>query len=538
MPGSPATPAHPIARRAAYLAIGTLLALTGGFGNALLVANLPQIQGALGVTPVEGGWLTAAYSMTNVCMSLLLIKFRQQFGAARFTRVFLPAFVLVCALQLAARDYKVELAVRAASGVVGSGLTTVALFYVMQAMPPTLRLGGMVLGTGLSQVALPLARVVSPWLLEGGDVHALYLFELGLALGSLGAAALLPLPPSESVHAFEPLDFVTFLLFAPGIALLCGVFAVGRIVWWTTPWIGGALAVAIVLVAAAMLVEHERANPLLNTRWMASSQIVQFALLGATMRVLLSEQGFGASGLLAAVGMGQEQVVSLYAIVSIATLAGLVASLVTLDMKDLVRPVVISLALIAIGAFMDARANNLTRPAELYFSQALIGFATTYFMGPMMMTGILRALARGPSHIVSYSAVFGISQSLGGLAGGALLGTLQIASERVHSNALVQSLVAADPLVATRIDQLSQSYGRVVTDPALLRTLGATLLSQQATREANILAYNDVFLLIGVLAVVALGLVGARWVHYRRTGTNPLAAEMEALARLRAQRSS
>jgi hypothetical protein len=89
MPGSPATPDHPGARRIGYFMIGTLLALTGGFINGLLTANLPQIQGALGLTNVEGGWLMAAYSMTNICMALLLIKFRQQFGIQRFARIVL-----------------------------------------------------------------------------------------------------------------------------------------------------------------------------------------------------------------------------------------------------------------------------------------------------------------------------------------------------------------------------------------------------------------------------------------------------------------
>lgn len=538
MPGSPATPAHPRARRLAYLAIGLLLGLTGGFGNGLLVANLPQIQGALGLTPVEGAWLTAAYSMSNVCMSLLLIKSRQQFGTGRFTQFFLPAFAAVAALQLFVHGYAVELAVRLASGVVGSGLSTLALFYVMQGMPAAARLGGMVLGVGVAQLALPLARVISPLLLHSGDVHLLYLLELGLALASLGAAGLLPLPPSEQVKAFEPLDFLTFALFAPGVALLCGVMAVGRVVWWSPHWVGWSLVAAILLVGAAMAVEHQRANPLLNTRWMASGQIVQFALLGATMRVLLSEQGFGASGLLTVLGMGQEQVLRLYAVVTLASVAGLATSLATLKPQDLLRPVVISLALIAAGAFMDAGASNLTRPAQLYLSQALIAFAALYFVGPMMMTGILRALAKGPSHIVSYSAVFGISQTLGGLAGGALLGSLQVARERVHSNELVQALLQSDPQVAARIDALAQAYGRVVTDPVMRRTLGQTLLSQQVTREANILAFNDVFLLIGALATLAFVIVGGRWLHYRRKGINPLAEELAAMARLRARSTS
>jgi len=48
-------------------------------------------------------------------------------------------------------------------------------------------------------------------------------------------------------------------------------------------------------------------------------------------------------------------------------------------------------------------------------------------------------------------------------------------------------------------------------------------LSQQVTREANILAYNDVFMLVGVLAVLAL-LWGfyIRWSIWRRGEISPV----------------
>src|SRR3546814_13572440 len=87
----------------------------------------------------------------------------------------------------------------------------------MQAMPTTARLGGMILGVGVSQVATPLARVISPVLLVHGNIQSLFIFELGLTLVCLGSVALLRLPPSERIQAFEPMDFLTFILFAPGL---------------------------------------------------------------------------------------------------------------------------------------------------------------------------------------------------------------------------------------------------------------------------------------------------------------------------------
>jgi hypothetical protein len=153
----------------------------------------------------------------------------------------------------------------------------------------------------------------------------------------------------------------------------------------------------------------------------------------------------------------------------------------------------------------------------------------------MMMTGMLRALAKGPSHIISYSAVFGISQTLGGLAGSALLGTLQVVRQRFHLNNLLTAMPGGDALAATRLDQLSLTYARVVIDPSARAAAGATLLNQQVGREAQVLAFNDVFLLIGALAALAFALVGMHWLVLRARGVNPLAAELQALAKMRSR---
>ena len=537
MPGSPATPAHPIARRVGYFAIGVLVALTAGLSNGLLIGNLPQIQGALGLTSVQAAWLTAAYSMTNVCTSFMLIKFRQQFGLQRLTRVFLLGFVAISGLQVFVHSYGFELALRAAAGVIAAGFTPLGMFYIMQAMPEKARLGGMILGVGLTQVALPLGRVISPVLLANGDIVNLHVFEFALSLICLGSMALLRLPPSETAKVFEKLDFVTFALFAPGMMLLLAVLTQGRIVWWTMPWIGYALAGAIVLIGAAMLIEHNRASPMLNTRWMRTRGVLRFALVAATVRLLLGEQSSGTIGLLTVVGMGNDQLVMLNAVLVVATLVGVIMSLVTLDPNDLVRPVVLSVALIAVGAWMDSHASNLTRPAQFFLSQAIIGFAAAYFLGPVMLAGVLRALAKGPSHMVSFSALFSIAQTLGGLGGGALFGTYQIVRTKFHFNDLVQGMAATDPQVALRVQQLSGAYGRVLTDPTLLHTKGLELLTQQVTREANILAYNDVFRLFAVLAAVAFAYGAGRWLYLWWYDINPLAEELKALQKLREGRS-
>ena len=46
--GSPSTPEHPTAKRIAYGVVGLLVCLTGALGNAVVTANLQNLQGTFG----------------------------------------------------------------------------------------------------------------------------------------------------------------------------------------------------------------------------------------------------------------------------------------------------------------------------------------------------------------------------------------------------------------------------------------------------------------------------------------------------------
>src|SRR3546814_19377901 len=76
-----------------------------------------------------------------------------------------------------------------------------------------------------------------------------------------------------------PLDFLTFILFAPGMALLSAVLIQGRIIWWTTPWLGYAAAASVLLISAAMLIEPNRANPLQIGRASCRARVCQYVLI-------------------------------------------------------------------------------------------------------------------------------------------------------------------------------------------------------------------------------------------------------------------
>ncbi|WP_380181753.1 MFS transporter [Kalamiella sp. sgz302252] len=504
LPGSPSTPLHPTHKRIAFGLIGLLISITGALSNALVTANLSNLQGVFGAYSNEIAWLPAVYVMGNISINLLLVKFRQQFGLRVFTEAFLVLYALVSFFHLLVNDLSSAIIVRAAHGMVGAALSSLGIYYQVQAWPAKHRLKAMTIGLGASQLAIPLARLFSSELLQLDEWRGLYLFELGLAMICLGAVLILKLPPGDRMKVFEKKDFLTFMLMAPGMALFCGVLTLGRIEWWTsTPWLGISLALGLVLVIAAVVLEHNRSNPLINTRWLRTGAIFRLGIVMVMLRVTLAEQNTGAIGYLQQIGLQNDQMQGLALAILLGVIAGIATSALTINVKHLSWPIVMSLLLIMVASLMDAYSSPLTRGNNMYFSQFLLGFSSTFFIAPALLLNIGSVVTQ-PKNLVSLVVLFGMSQNLGGLIGSALLGTFQVWREKYHSSLLGDQLSYLDPNVTERLAQYSGLFGNLIGDPTLLSAQSTTQLQSVATLQANVLAYNDTYLLTAGMAFITL----------------------------------
>ncbi|MBK0032772.1 MFS transporter [Erwinia sp. S43] len=536
LPGSPSTPLHPGHKRIAFGIVGLLISITGALSNALVTANLTNLQGVFGAYSNEIAWLPAVYVMGNISINLLLVKFRQQFGLRVFTEAFLVLYVLVAFFHLLVNDLSSAIIVRAAHGMVGAALSSLGIYYQIQAWPAKHRLKALAIGLGASQLAIPLARLFSTELLQLEEWRGLYLFELGLALMALGAVLILKLPPGERTRVFEKKDFLTFFLMAPGMALFCGVLSLGRIEWWTsTPWLGVCTALGLVLVTAAVLVEHNRSNPLINTRWLGSGAIIRLGIVMILLRIMLAEQNTGAVGYLQTIGMLNDQMQGLALAILAGVAAGIIFSALTINPKHLSWPIVVSLIIVMVASLMDAQSNPLTRAHNMYFSQFLLGFSTSFCIAPAMLLGVGGVVTQ-PKNLVSFVVLFGMSQNIGGLMGSALLGTFQTWREKYHSSLLGDQLSLLDPNVTDRLAQYSSLFSSQLTDSVLTSAQSTTQLQTVATLQANVLAYNDVYLLTAGIAAVTL--LWVLWRLSRLRYLNWQQAKREAEAEQRAMQQT
>ena len=75
----------------------------------------------------------------------------------------------------------------------------------------------------------------------------------------------------------------------------------------------------------------------------------------------------------------------------------------------------------------------------------------------------------------------------------------------------------------------------VQADAALVQQTASAAISQEVGREAAVLAFNDVFFLIGTLAAIVFGIVFVPWIINRVQKRNPLANELAALETMMAR---
>jgi MFS family permease len=501
----PAPPPMAPSRAAAYMAASTLLAMTQGFGMNLVAANIPQLQGPLGATSTEAVWLMAAYMAPNASLSIALIKIRNQYGLRHFAELGIAVFLVVSVLHVFVTDMQSAIILRFFAGIAAAPLSSLGFLYMLEAFTPARKLTvGISLALTNIGLAAPLTRLVSPALIDLGGVMALFHFEIALAMLSFAAIYLLPLTPLPRAKVIEKLDIVSYLFIAIGFGAGAVVLVTGRTYWWMeAQWIGELLVVMIGALTVAAVIELNREKPLIDLRWLVSRDILHFAAVLIVFRLILAEQTAVAGNFFLITGLQNGQLTGLYGTVALATAAGGLICAAIMKPGREPRIHMVALFLIAVGAFLDSRATNLTRPEQMYLSQAMIAAGGSLFLPPAIASGFTMALKKGPQYILSFIVVFLVTQSLGGLAGSALFGSFITLREKFHSNILAQSMTLADPLVATRVSQLSAAYGRTITDPAVLKAEGVALLSQQVTREANVLAHNDAFFVIALLAVAA-----------------------------------
>src|SRR5262249_21851235 len=105
----------------------------------------------------------------------------------------------------------------------------------------------------------------------------------------------------------------------------------------------------------------------------------------------------------------------------------------------------------------------------------------------------------------SASGLFNMMRNLGGVVGIALLQTLPTQREQYHSHVLIQSVSIVEAAARVKIAKLTQYFmAHGVPDPGDASHRAFVAIGKIVQKQAFILAFSDMFFLLGVALIAAL----------------------------------
>jgi DHA2 family multidrug resistance protein len=171
----------------------------------------------------------------------------------------------------------------------------------------------------------------------------------------------------------------------------------------------------------------------------------------------------------------------------------------TLDLRIMLA---VGMGLFAVAMYLTAGLTNQASFTELLVPQALRGVALMFCYLPANLIA-LGTLA--PDKLKNAAGLYNLTRDLGGAIALAMIGTIMNARLHFHWNRLIEDINPARPAVQHFLDlQMNRLDPMMPGDPG---RAAMKLLADTVQREALVLTFNDVIMLLGSLFVLGLVLM-------------------------------
>ena len=470
----------------------------------IVTSSLTQIQGGLSASPDEISWVQTAYLIADVVMVPLsgtlsrLLSTRVLFVTATL------GFTAASALCATATSLSQMILYRALQGFSGGAITpsVFPVLYTKFRGPQLATL--MVLISLILNLSSTLGPTIGGFLTDTFSWHWLFLVNIvpGIAVAIMVWLLIdIDKPDWSLLRYFDISGLVLMALF-----LGCLEYALEEGPRWD--WLSDdAILAAVVVSSIASVLFFWRVltyhQPIVDLRTFTNRNfalgsfytfIVGTGLYGATYLVpLFLAQVRGFSSL----QIGETVVVTGLAQMAISPFTTHIAR--NIDLRIMLA---LGMGLFAVAMYLTAGLTNQASFTELLVPQALRGVALMFCYLPANLIA-LGTLA--PDKLKNAAGLYNLTRDLGGAIGLALLVTAMNDRLHFHWNRLIEDINPARPAVQQFLDtQMHRFDGMISGDPMQAAT---KLLAATVQREALVLTYNDVLMLLGVAFAVGLVLM-------------------------------
>jgi MFS transporter, DHA2 family, multidrug resistance protein len=488
--------------------IGVLAMVTGLFmaimDVQIVASSLNQIQGGLSATADEIAWLQTAYLIADVVMVPMSGSLSRLLSTRVLFVIAALGFTAASALCATATSLNEMIFFRALQGFCGGAITPAVwpVVYAKFRGPQLVKL--MVFISVILNLSSTLGPTIGGFLTDTLSWH--WLFLVNIVPGLIVAVTVwltidIDRPDRSLLRNFDLTGMVLMAIF---LGCLEYVLEEGsRWDWFDDRTICTAMIVSAIASVFFFLRVLTYRQPIVDLRVFVNRN---FAL--GTFFTFMMGIGMYSTTYLVPLFLAQVRGFSAWQIGETVLVAGVVQMLMSPFSSQIARRLdlrvmlAIGFVLFAFSMYLTAGLTNQSGFVELFVPQAARGLALMFCYLPANMI----AMGSLPADKLRQGAgLYNLTRDLGGAIGLATLGTLLNSRLHFHWNRLIEDINPARPAVQQFIEtQTNRLDGLIAGDPAAAAT---RLLANLVRREALVLSYNDMLLVIGCVFVFGLMLM-------------------------------
>jgi MFS transporter, DHA2 family, multidrug resistance protein len=488
---------------AVAVSLGALLEV---LDTSIVNVALPHIQGNLGATLSEVGWVITAYSVANGIMIPLSAWLGAAFGRKKYFVVSMIGFTLASILCGMSTNLLMLVLARLLQGLFGGGLLAKAQSILFESFPKELQ--------GHAQGLFGLCVIVGPILgpTLGGYLTDTFnwrwIFFINIPFGILATMmCLYALPddvPGDTTKA--KVDWLGIFLLVVAVGSFQYVLEEGQHDdWFSSPTIVTLSITALFGLILFIVQELTTEKPAVELRVLRHRAIAGGSIFSLVMGMTMYGSMFTIPSFVQTL-LGYTAMQA-----GLLQLPGSIASAILMPLSGIFSKYFDARVLVGIGTALMAWVMfqltniNLATNVDYFFWPLLIrGVAMVFMYMPLTMA----TLGNCPQNeIAEASGFFNLARQLGGSIGIAAITTLLARRDEFHRAVLIEKVTPFNQPAVETLNTFSGLFKSHGASPHNAE-LGARLLANsEVLRQCSVLSFADISWLVGVLLCASMALL-------------------------------